>query len=84
MWSLPDKGMPTFTIGENAAWDHWEWNDEIEGTVRQADALYFGTLGQRGESSREGILQGSCHGPRSEHSPYSLISISGHLSMMMH
>ena len=52
---LTEKGLPTFTIGENAAWDHWEWNDEIEGTMRQADALYFGTLGQRGESSREGI-----------------------------
>ena len=52
---LTESGLPTFTIGENAAWDHWEWNDEIEGTVRQADALYFGTLGQRGETSREGI-----------------------------
>jgi fructokinase len=52
---LTDKGLPTFTIGENAAWDHWEWNNEIEGTVRQADALYFGTLGQRRETSREGI-----------------------------
>ena len=52
---LTESGLPTFTIGENAAWDHWEWNDEIEGTVRQADVLYFGTLGQRGESSRKGI-----------------------------
>jgi fructokinase len=52
---LTESGLPTFAIGENAAWDHLEWNDEIEGTVRQADALYFGTLGQRGESSREGI-----------------------------
>ena len=52
---LTESGLPTFTIGENAAWDHWEWNEEIEGTVRQADVLYFGTLGQRGESSREGI-----------------------------
>ena len=52
---LTESGLPTFTIGENAAWDHWEWNNEIEGTVRQADALYFGTLGQRGESSKEGI-----------------------------
>ena len=52
---LTESGLPTFTIGENAAWDHWEWNDEIEGTVRQADVLYFGTLGQSGETSREGI-----------------------------
>jgi len=52
---LTESGLPTFTIGENAAWDHWEWNQEIEGTVRKADALYFGTLGQRGDSARAGI-----------------------------
>ena len=52
---LTQSGLPTFTIGENAAWDHWEWNQEIEKTVRKADALYFGTLGQRGPSARAGI-----------------------------
>jgi fructokinase len=52
---LTQSGLPTFTIGENAAWDHWEWNQEIETTVRKADALYFGTLGQRGPSARAGI-----------------------------
>ena len=52
---LTESGLPTFTIGENAAWDHWEWNQEIEGSVRKADALYFGTLGQRGDSARAGI-----------------------------
>jgi fructokinase len=52
---LTESGLPTFTIGENAAWDHWEWNQEIEGAVRKADALYLGTLGQRGDSARVGI-----------------------------
>ena len=52
---LTQSGLPTFTIGENAAWDHWEWNQEIEKTVRKADALYFGTLGQREPSARAGI-----------------------------
>ena len=52
---LTQSGLPTFTIGENAAWDHWEWNQEIEKTVRKVDALYFGTLGQRGPSARAGI-----------------------------
>jgi fructokinase len=52
---LTENGLPTFTIGENAAWDHWEWNEGIERTVRNADALYFGTLGQRGDSARAGI-----------------------------
>jgi len=52
---LTEKGLPTFTIGENAAWDHWEWNEEIDRMVTKADGLYFGTLGQRGQSSRVGI-----------------------------
>lgn len=52
---LAEEGLPTFTIGENAAWDHWQLNEEVEQAVRTADALYFGTLGQRGESAREGI-----------------------------
>ena len=52
---LTESGLPTFTIGENAAWDHWEWNQEIERAIRKADALYFGTLGQRGDSARAGI-----------------------------
>ena len=52
---LTENGLPTFTIGENAAWDLWAWNEEIERTVSNADALYFGTLGQRGPLARDGI-----------------------------
>jgi fructokinase len=52
---LTENGLPTFMIGENAAWDHWQWNEEVESTVRNSDALYFGTLGQRGQSARDGI-----------------------------
>ena len=54
---LTENGLPTFTIGEDAAWDNWVWNDEIEQKVKSADALYFGTLGQRGQSARDGIRQ---------------------------
>ena len=54
---LTENGLPTFTIGENAAWDNWVWNEEIEQKVESADALYFGTLGQRGQSARDGIRQ---------------------------
>ena len=54
---LTENGHPTFTIGENAAWDHWAWNEKIERTVRNADALYFGTLGQRGQLARDSIRQ---------------------------
>ncbi len=52
---VDEGGKPTFEIGEDAAWDHWAWNDEIEKAVRSADAVYFGTLGQRGATPREGI-----------------------------
>ena len=52
---LDESGIPHFTIGEDSAWDHWEWNSNIEKKVRSADAVYFGTLGQRGKSPREGI-----------------------------
>ena len=49
------RGKPTFEIGKDAAWDHWEWNQAIEDKVKSADAVCFGTLGQRGESPRAGI-----------------------------
>ena len=52
---LTESGLPTFTIGENAAWDNWDWNEALGEKILDADAVYFGTLGQRGQSAREGI-----------------------------
>ena len=52
---VDEGGKPTFEIGKDAAWDHWEWNDGIEKAVHSADAVYFGTLGQRGATPRVGI-----------------------------
>ena len=52
---VDEGGKPTFEIGKDAAWDHWEWNQAIEEKVRGADAVCFGTLGQRGQSPRAGI-----------------------------
>ena len=52
---VDEGGKPTFEIGEDAAWDHWEWNQAIEEKVRDADAVCYGTLGQRGQKPREGI-----------------------------
>jgi len=49
------NGKPSYTIEENAAWDQIGWNAELEGALGEADALYFGTLGQRGARSRETI-----------------------------
>ena len=50
--SLDAAGKPSFTINEDAAWDHLSWSAELAATIAAADALYFGTLVQRGVESR--------------------------------
>ena len=50
---LDETGKPDFTIHEGSAWDQLGWNSDLEARVRTADAVYFGTLGQRGELSRK-------------------------------
>ena len=52
---LDDKGKPTYTIHENVAWDQLSWSAEFEGHIAEADLVYFGTLGQRSELSRNTI-----------------------------
>jgi fructokinase len=53
--ALDSNGKPTFTIHEGSAWDQLVWNEELESRVTEADAIYFGTLGQRGDVSRTTI-----------------------------
>ncbi len=53
--ALDSAGKPNFTIHENSAWDRIKWSDEIEARVKETDAVYFGTLGQRSEVSRRTI-----------------------------
>lgn len=52
---LDSAGKPTFTIHEGSAWDRIAWNEELESRVEASDAVYFGTLGQRSEVSRNTI-----------------------------
>ncbi|NQV27849.1 MAG: carbohydrate kinase [Rhodopirellula sp.] len=52
---LDSNGKPTFTIHEGSAWDQIDWNEKLESRVKDADAVYFGTLGQRSEISRNTI-----------------------------
>ena len=54
---LNEGGLPTFRIEDNSAWDHWQWNEKIKQKVKAADALYFGTLGQRGVLSKQSIIK---------------------------
>jgi len=52
---LDGNGKPNFSIQESSAWGQLEWNSELETRIRNADAVYFGTLGQRDEPSRKAI-----------------------------
>ncbi len=51
------SGKPSFVIHADAAWDRLRWMPEFEAVVADADAIYFGTLGQRGRESRKAITQ---------------------------
>jgi fructokinase len=53
--SLSGKGIPHFTIHEQVAWDRLVITQKGLDAVRQADAVCFGTLAQRGEPSRNSI-----------------------------
>ncbi len=53
--ALDDAGKPTFTIAEDVAWDHLQWADSLSSLAASADAVVFGTLGQRATASRETI-----------------------------
>ena len=50
--SVDAEGKPAFEIHPNSAWDRIAWTNALEARVGEVDAIYFGTLGQRGELSR--------------------------------
>ena len=52
---LDDNRKPTFVIHKGSAWDQLAWNEELASRITAANAVYFGTLGQRGEVSRHTI-----------------------------
>ena len=53
--SIDSVGKPTFVIHPHAAWDRTQWRSELEPLIANADAVYFGTLGQREMTSRATI-----------------------------
>jgi fructokinase len=61
---LDAAGKPSFSIGENVAWDHLVWSEQLEQLAARTDAVCFGTLGQRCESSRRVIEQFVSQTPR--------------------
>ena len=52
---LDAAGKPTFAIRENVAWDHLAWADDLGALATRADAVCFGSLGQRSTESRDTI-----------------------------
>ncbi|QDV48552.1 carbohydrate kinase family protein [Gimesia fumaroli] len=50
-----DANDPQYTIHEQVAWDHLEFNDKLAELMKQAQAVCFGTLAQREADSRESI-----------------------------
>ncbi|NOY10263.1 MAG: carbohydrate kinase [Spirochaetes bacterium] len=55
--SLDAYGIPDYKIIEDAAWDYTAWNDNLKSLASYADAVCFGSLGQRSEEARGTILK---------------------------
>lgn len=53
--NLDDKKVPTFDIIENRAYDFIEQRPELDDLIEKSDLVYFGTLAQRNETSRNTI-----------------------------
>lgn len=52
-----NDGKPEYTIYEGVAWDFMELVPEASEIMKQADAVCFGTLAQRGQVSHKTILE---------------------------
>jgi fructokinase len=52
---LDSTGQPTYEIATDTAWDNVPWSDELAAIAAKADAVCFGTLGQRSAVSRGAI-----------------------------
>jgi fructokinase len=54
---IGEGGEPRFHVNENSAWDYLELTAGWEGLAREADAVCFGTLGQRRPQARSTLLR---------------------------
>ncbi len=50
-----EAGHPTYTIHENVAWDHLQFDESLAKLAANSDAVCFGTLCQRNSESRQVI-----------------------------
>ena len=51
--AVNSAGQATYQFGEDDAWDHLQWFDHYETLAGKADAICFGSLGQRRPESRK-------------------------------
>lgn len=54
---LDERGEANFALNENSAWDYLEWTSHLAELALKADAVCFGTLGQRVEGARRTIIR---------------------------
>ena len=52
---LDDEGKPSFHITPNVAWDFIPWSIETENLARRTNAVCFGSLDQRSQTSQQTI-----------------------------
>lgn len=52
---LGGEGIPSYTIHENVAWDHIQWNEDLARLAPEVDAVCFGSLAQRNQDSGNSI-----------------------------
>ena len=55
--TVDDKGIPSYEIKQNVAWDHIPFTPEMDAIARECKAVCFGSLAQRSEESRTTILR---------------------------
>lgn len=54
---LDERGCATYEFDVQSAWDYLPWSATLEHLANQADAVCFGSLGQRSPLSRQTILR---------------------------
>ncbi|QEG40608.1 Ribokinase [Roseimaritima ulvae] len=53
--SLDEDGKASYEFASDTAWDNLPWHDDLLPLAARADAVCFGTLGQRSDCSRQTI-----------------------------
>ncbi|WP_159820347.1 carbohydrate kinase family protein [Colwellia sp. 20A7] len=54
--NLDELHQATYTFAENSAWDHLVWDDQLHNIAKNTQAVCFGSLAQRNETSRITIM----------------------------